>query len=224
MQLKKKLVAFVLAATMIVFFCVSVFATTKFDTSVFTGRDDISITYDDMTAITKVYSQVQLSGSGQTNISFGNRGIIMVIPYIGVIDTSYDSLDVFTLQFDYFGYDWVDLDEIYIKIGNNRYCFSNCYTSHSTEFEGLAHEIISFNLKNEAMPFIQDFIKHSDEEIKVRINGDGDSFDFVLTEDMKNSIILLYNLFVKGGGTRKSNLDNVSQGDQAIIMKNNMQL
>lgn len=224
MRMKKRIVSLALAAAIMISASVPALATGNFDKSVFNGRDDVNVSYDDMTAITKVYSQAQISGSTQSSINFGERGIIMVLPYIGIMDTSYDSLDVFTLQFDFFGHNWINLNEIIIKVGDNRYDFLNCYTSQSTDFNGLAHEVINFNLKNEVLPFIQDFVKHPDAEIKVRLCGDNDSFDFVLTDDMKNDVILLYNIFVKGNGTRKSNMDNISQIDQTTVMRNNIQL
>ena len=46
-----------------------------------------------------------------------------------------------------------------------------------------------------------DLIAHRDEEIRVRLQGDLRDIDFVLTDDVKNGIINIYNLYVAGGGT-----------------------
>ena len=211
--MKRKLISLVLAFFLTISISISAFASIGFNRSVFNGRDDILVSYDDMKGITRVYSQAE--ADGKTTINFESSGIIFV-------ESDNDSLDVFELSFDYFGNDWVNLNEILIKIGDKRYNFFDCNISHTTEYANLVHENISFYLKNESLSFIQDFIKHQNSEIKVRLDGSARSFDFVLTDDMKASVSLLYNLFYKGNGTRKSNMDNISSVDQTVVETNNL--
>ncbi len=218
--MKRKLISLVLALFLTISISISAFASIGFNCSVFNGRDDILISYDDMKGITRVYSQAE--ADGKTTINFESSGIIFVTPRIAIVESDNDSLDVFELSFDYFGNDWVNLNEISIKIGDKRYNFLDCNISHTTEYANLVHENISFYLKNESLSFIQDFIKHQNSEIKVRLDGSARSFDFVLTDDMKASVSLLYNLFYKGNGTRKSNMDNISSVDQTVVETNNL--
>lgn len=218
--MKRKLISLVLALFLTISIPISAFASIGFNRSVFNGRDDILVSYDDMKGITRVYSQTE--ADGKTTINFESSGIIFVTPRIAIVESDNDSLDVFELSFDYFGNDWVNLNEILIKIGDKRYNFLDCNISHTTEYANLVHENISFYLKNESLSFIQDFIKHQNSEIKVRLDGSVRSFDFILTDDMKSSVSLLYNLFYKGNGTRKSNMDNISSVDQTVVETNNL--
>lgn len=218
--MKRKLISLVLALFLTISISISAFASIGFNCSVFNGRDDILISYDDMKGITRVYSQAE--ADGKTTINFESSGIIFVTPRIAIVESDNDSLDVFELSFDYFGNDWVNLNEISIKIGDKQYNFLDCNISHTTEYANLVHENISFYLKNESLSFIQDFIKHQNSEIKVHLDGSARSFDFVLTDDMKASVSLLYNLFYKGNGTRKSNMDNISSVDQTVVETNNL--
>lgn len=41
--------------------------------------------------------------------------------------------------------------------------------------------------------------------------------EFVMTDDMKNSVINLYNLFVAGGGTKEKNMSLIERGDKMQV-------
>lgn len=220
-HMKKRLISFVLAVTIMVSVSLPAFAVKKFDTSVFSGRDDICVSYDDMTATTSVYPRADILGETYINL---DSGMIFIDPGIEITAISNVPLNVFFFGFRYFGYDWADLNEIIIKIGDNRYSFSNCFTSQSVEYDSLACESITFPLKTEALPFMQDFVEHQNDEIKVRLKGDTQSFDFVLTDDMKNCFILMFNLFTSGGGTDKANMQSISEVDQVVVRKNSSTL
>ena len=170
-----------------------------------------------MTATTSVYPRADILGETYINL---DSGMIFIDPGIEITAISNVPLNVFFFGFRYFGYDWADLNEIIIKIGDNRYSFSNCFTSQSVEYDSLACESITFPLKTEALPFMQDFVEHQNDEIKVRLKGDTQSFDFVLTDDMKNCFILMFNLFTSGGGTDKANMQSISEVDQVVVRKN----
>ncbi len=215
--MRKRIISLFIALSVAVSFALPSFAAGWFNKSVFNGRSDIIVSYDDIAATTFVYPNLDMFGPTFINLE---NGMIFVEPSIGIVDSSEDSLDAFVLNFRYFGNDWVNLNTIWIKVGNNRYSFRQCKPYQSI-FEGsLCHECIGFPLKNETLPFIQDFVQHQNEEIKVRLEGDDRNFDFVLTTDMKNCIICMYNLFVSGGGTRKSNLDNITPIDSVVIERN----
>lgn len=112
------------------------------------------------------------------------------------------------------------MESIIIKIGDNRYNFSNCYTSQSRVNDNTVMETIAIMMKRETVGFMNDLKDHKDEEIRVRINGTYETLDFSLTDEMKNEILTLYDLYAQGGGTRDSNLRSVTLIDPTIVAKN----
>lgn len=81
-------------------------------------------------------------------------------------------------------------------------------------------ETIAIMMKRETVGFMNDLKDHKDEEIRVRINGTYETLDFSLTDEMKNEILTLYDLYAQGGGTRDSNLRSVTLIDPTIVAKN----
>ena len=67
---------------------------------------------------------------------------------------------------------------------------------------------------------MNDFVKHRDEEIKVRINGTYTTLDFSLTDEMKSEILDLYALYDDGRGTRDANLRDITYTDSTSVYKN----
>lgn len=218
--MKRKFISLLLAFFLSISISISAFASAGFNRSVFNGRDDIAVSYDDSKKVTRVYTQDWIDG--KTSVDFKPRGLIITTPRIDTVEADNDSLDIFEFGFDYFGHNWANLNEISISINGTQYNFSECIISHTTEYENLVHESISFYLKNDSMPFMDYFVKHQSTEIKIRLIGKAQSFDFVLTDDMKSSILLLYDLFTKGNGTRKVNMDNIGVVDQTVIKANNV--
>ena len=134
MQLKKKIVSLALAATLLVSVPVSAFATTKFNQGVFDGRDDLRVVTDTMTGETSVVPTA-LDGDQMIIPVLDSGAVITVRPGIFLDDDK----DTFILMFDYLGVDWGKLNGIIIKIGDNRYSFTNCYSSRSID-DGFASE------------------------------------------------------------------------------------
>ena len=205
MQLKKRIVSLALAAMLLVTAPVSAFATTKFNQSVFDGRDDLRISTDIMAGETSVVPTALDDG----------QMIITVQPGI-FLD---DSKDTFILMFKYLGVDWAKLNGIIIKIGDNRYSFSNCYSSHSID-DGYASEYVAFCMKDQTTDMMKDFADHRDKEINVRLVGSAKSIDFVLTDTVKNTLLDMYDLYVAGGGMRSGNMYQISEFDQVYVEKN----
>ena len=67
------------------------------------------------------------------------------------------------------------------------------------------------------VPFMEDLIQHRDEEIKIRLYGEKKDVDFVMSKQMKDSLINLYDLYVAGGGTRAENLNPLSEVESMKI-------
>ncbi len=214
MQLKKRIVSLALAATLLISIPVSAFATAKFDQSVFDGREDIELVSDDMEGSTIALLAYQYDGSMTSIID--STSLITVKPglFLG------DAYDSYILSFDYLGPDFAGMNNIIVKIGDNRYSFTNCYTSRSVTGEGLISESISFFAKKETLDFMKDLADHQEDEIKIRINGSARTFDFTFSDSEKYGILNMYNLYISGGGTREANMYKLSEDDPVCITKN----
>lgn len=213
MRMKKKLVSLALAVVMMASVSMPALATSKFNMGVFDGRQDVTITSDDMSGKTGIC----LSGDEYDSvITFDDGSFLIVDPYLYLTD----SYDTYQLYFNCFESSLAGMDSIIIKIGDNRYNFSNCFTSYSAVDDNTIMETIGFMMKRETVDFMNDFAKHKDEEIKVRINGTYDTLDFSFTDEMKNEILTTYALYVQGGGTRDKNLRDLTDIDSTIVCKN----
>ena len=212
MQLKKKIVSLALAATLLV--PVSAFATTKFNQGVFDGRDDLRVVTDTMTGETSVVPTA-LDGDQMIIPVLESGAVITVRPGIFLDDDK----DAFILMFDYLGVDWAKLNGIIIKIGDNRYSFTNCYSSRSID-DGFASEYVAFYMKDQTAGMMKDLADHRDDEISVRLTGSAKSIDFVLTDTVKNTLLDMYDLYVAGGGTRSGNMYQISEFDPVHVEKN----
>lgn len=213
MRMKKKLVSLALAAVMMASVSMPALATSKFNMGVFDGRQDVSISSDEMTGKTSVFL---LGTSYDSHLTFDDGSFLIVNPYLYLTD----SYDTYQLYFNCFESSLADMDSIIIKIGDNRYNFSNCFTSYSAVDDNTIMETIGFMMKRETVDFMNDFAKHKDEEIKVRINGTYATLDFSFTDEMKNAILTMYALYVQGGGTRDKNLRNLTDIDSTVVRKN----
>lgn len=211
--MKKKLVSLVLVAAAVFSMCVPAFATKGFNKRVFDDHDNLQIITDDMEGETGVYLASQYDGSMSTFIS--SDTFITVRPRIFLNDR----YDFFILGFDYLGKSLAGMDSITFKIGDNRYTFSNCYTSRSYD-DGFFYETICFYMKKETTLFMKDFAKHRDDEIRVRINGSFQTIDFIFSDTEKANLLDLYDLYSSGKGTRETNLSKITNADQVIVAKN----
>lgn len=213
MRMKKKLVSLALAAVMMASVSMPALATSDFSMWVFDGRQDAFVYTDEMTGEVGVSL---LGTSYDSHLTFDDGSFLMVDPYLYLTD----SYDAYFLYFNCFESSLAGMDSIIIKIGDNRYNFSNCFTSYSAIDDTTIAETIGFLMKRETVDFMNDFAKHRDEEIKVRINGNYQTLDFSLTDEMKNAILTMYALYVQGGGTRDKNLRNLTDIDSTVVRKN----
>lgn len=213
MRMKKRIVSLALAAVVMASVSMPALATSKFNMGVFDGRQDVTITSDEMTGEIHVAPSAD---SYDSEITFDNGSRLTVVPIL-ILNDNYDS---YQLWFNCLEIIPTDMTSIIIKIGDNRYSFSNCYTTHYAINDDFSLEQIGFLMKRETVDFMNDFAKHRDEEIKVRINGNCQTLDFSLTDEMKNEILTTYALYVQGGGTRDKNLRDLTDIDTTIVCKN----
>lgn len=120
--MKKRLVSLALAALLLVAVPLSAFATSKFNTSVLSGRENVSISYfDEMTG--NVIAS--LTGDAyNSSVTFDNGTLLTVDPTICLND----SFDYYRFNFNCLETAPIGMTSIIIKIGDNRYSFTNCET------------------------------------------------------------------------------------------------
>ena len=121
--MKKRLVSLALAALLLVAVPLSAFATSKFNTSVLSGRENVSISYfDEMTGNVTA----SLTGDAyNSSVTFDNGALLTVDPTICLND----SFDYYRFNFNCLETAPIGMTSIIIKIGDNRYNFTNCATS-----------------------------------------------------------------------------------------------
>lgn len=211
----KKLISLILSAALVFSLSTPALATKKFDTSVFDGRNDILVSTDEMTGKTTVEPYVGLAGSSVER--FDDGSFVSVNPTLLLTD----SYDYFCIDFLYISRDISGMDSIIIKIGDNRYNLSNCYTTCSTIADNqIFCEEISFFMKKQLIPLMNDLIEHQNDEIKVRINGKYQTLNFSLNDEMKRLLLVMYDLYISGGGTREKNMHDITAFDKTVVSLN----
>ena len=213
--MKKRIVSFVVAVLLSAATAVSAFATSEFKVSAFQDVDDYQIDIDDMTGEISIGIKSLLNESEFVEI---DDYLLAFYPMV----TTNNDLDIFAFAVMYLGYQSENVNQIIVKIGDNRYFFSNVeldldgmpewYMSMLASY-GVVMELPFFAIDNRTIPFMQDLIQHRDEEIKVRLVGANREMEFVLTQAMKDGIIGLYDRYVIAGGTRQENMDKITQGN-----------
>ena len=118
------------------------------------------------------------------------------------------------LNLNYYGYSWMNINEIVFKIGDNRYFFTSDQGPINVRQEsysnGIVKEQLLIVLDANSISFMQDFIEHRDEEILVRFSGADSVMDFALTKEIKDATIGLYDRYVMAGGTQPESLQTVT--------------
>ena len=60
-------------------------------------------------------------------------------------------------------------------------------------------------------------IAHRNEEIKIHLQGRNRDVDFILTDEMKNGIINIWNLYSAGGGTSNASMKMADIGSDINV-------
>ena len=217
--MKKRIGSLVVAVLLSVATAVSAFATSEFKVSAFQDVDDYQIDIDDMTG------EISISIKSLLNESEFVGTDDYLLAFYPMVTTNND-FDMFLFAVMYLGYQSENINQVIVKIGDNRYFFSDVeldmdglpewYTSMIDSY-GVVMELPVFIIDNRTIPFMQDLIQHRDEEIKVRLVGANREMEFVLTQVMKDGIIGLYDRYVMAGGTRQENMDLITQGNTVNV-------
>lgn len=211
--MKKRFFSLLLALIFVMSCSLVSYASNGFNKAVFDNAPDVFVSKDEMTGELLAASESLLGDKG-TIIPESGGGCVMV--YSGVAIT--DDLNLDTIIFKYRADSWAFVDSVIIKIGNKRYKLENVDISRGTANNGLRGEDITIAINSKTLPMMADLIAHRDEEIKVRLEGEGRNVDFALTDDVKNGIINIYNLFAAGGGTSKASLKTIDLGSSKLTV------
>ena len=217
--MQKRIVSLAVAVLLSVAMAMSAFATSEFKVSAFQDVDDYQIDIDDMTG------EISISIKSLLNESEFVGTDDYLLAFYPMVTTNND-FDMFLFAVMYLGYQSENINQVIVKIGDNRYFFSDVeldmdglpewYTSMIDSY-GVVMELPVFIIDNRTIPFMQDLIQHRDEEIKVRLVGANREMEFVLTQAMKDGIIGLYDRYVMAGGTRQENMDLITQGNTVNV-------
>lgn len=215
--MKKRLVSLITISLLIVSLSLSTFAANGFNKAVFDNAADVTVTRDDMDG-TLMAMTTSLIGEKGIIAPEGQDERIQVYAGVGITD----SVNLLSIIFKDYSHDVANINGIIIKIGNKRYSFSGLNVSRDTlKGSGTYYigESTTIELTSKSIPMMTELIEHRDEEIRVRLQGTNRNVDFVLTDDIKNSIINLYNLYVAGGGTNAASMqiiDRVTKIDVTV--------
>lgn len=210
--MKKKVLAFLMAAGLCLTMSVSAFAAEGFNMSVFDQRDDMYITQDDMNGTITIVP-LYLANAADCLIEVNNKWIVNVF---ALVNNSPD-YDAGQIAFTCDGENWPNVYEVIVKIGEKRYSFKDLLIDQSILDNGLCTEMVMINWKTETIPFMQDLAKNKNEEIKVRLNSESGYIDFVLTQEIKDSVVNCFDLFVKAGGTREESMSWMDAEDATTV-------
>ena len=212
--MKKRIVSLAVAVLLSVAMAVSAFATSEFKISTFQDVNDYQITIDDMTGEGSIYIKSLLNESEFV------ENDDYALAFFPMVEINND-FDLFAFSVLYLGYQSENIDQVIVKIGDNRYFFSNVKLNIDNlpgfNMDGYKMELPTIIIDSRTISFMQDLIQHRDEEIKVRLVGTSKEMDFVLTQAMKDGIIGLYDRYVIAGGTRQENMDKITQGNTVDV-------
>lgn len=212
--MKKRIVSLAVAVLLSVAMAMSAFATSEFKVSAFQDVDDYQIDIDDMTG------EISISIKSLLNESEFVGTDDYLLAFYPMVTTNND-FDMFLFAVMYLGYQSENINQVIVKIGDNRYFFSNVKFNIDNlpgfNMDGYKMELPTIIIDSRTISFMQDLIQHRDEEIKVRLVGANREMEFVLTQAMKDGIIGLYDRFVMAGGTRQENMDLITQGNTVNV-------
>lgn len=202
--MKKKLLSIATALMLIISVSTAAYAADGFNKAVFDNSPDVFAVRDDMTGNLTVASESLL---GEKGIAIPESGGGYVVVYSGVSIS--DVMNGNSILFKYYADDWAFIDSVIVKIGNRRYKFDGIYVDRDVLSDASISEVAFIDLTSSVIPFMTYLIQHRTETVKVRLQGEDRDIDFTLTDDMKNGIINIYNLYVAGGGTSKASMKKI---------------
>lgn len=200
--MRKHLVAMLLTAGILFMNLLPVYAAAGFDSSVLKNAPDITVSaYEDGGNAYKISS---LQG-----VNFSSSKDLVLYFEVSVLEDN--TAEGYMLSFQYASYDLVlDIQEIKVEIDNKVYTFSNPASRMnllaSPSDRAIIQEAATIVIGQDSLSFMQDLMEHRNETVKVSLTGTEQELYFELPQNVKDSAIHMYNLYVQAGGTRAENL------------------
>ena len=202
--MKKRLIALTMVLLLTVSGTLAAYAADGFNKVVFDNAPDVFVVRDDMTGNLTAASDSLLGDKGTVTPETGG-GYVVVYSGVNISDT----FNLHSLLFKYYADDWAFINSVIVKIGSRRYKFNGIKVDRDVLQDASIREVAFIDLTSDVIPFMTYLIEHRDEVVKVRLQGKDRNIDFTLTDDMKNGIINIYNLYVAGGGTSKTSMKKI---------------
>lgn len=185
------------------------FAAGSFDISVFENVNGIEISRDDMKDAT--YIDMNRDADSWRD-AFFDPGLsdYYYCSFYPSIRINSSGVAVMRWFCDFFGEDWAFIDEIIIKVGDNRYSFSGVDIDRNVVDHGDVLEELGIVFGDEHLAFLQDFAAHcEDGPIKVRLCGDNYDVDFTMSDSMVKWLKTFITLYDEAGALNASYLSDV---------------
>lgn len=208
--MKKKILILIL--TLIIFSGISLscFATnnSSFDSSVFDGQDDIEVNYTKKgteVCVPSLYEKLGIPSSDY-------KEFFSVYPEVFISDSS----STFDLKIRYDRLSgWLNMDGASIKINDLTYKIKSKVGEKERYKNGVYVESCYLYLTLDTIDFFEALSKNKDEPVFVTINC-AEEPSFELSQNYKDSIVKLYNLYCEAGGTNPSNMLSITNLHQKL--------
>lgn len=197
----KRFLSMLLVISLVLF---SATALAEFDSSVFAGVDNVFVSIDDMEGVG--YIDLTSKEPCFFDPNYSKYKYCAFYPSVRIDEKGTGVLRMFG---SFYGEDWAFFDSMIIKIGNNRYTFSEIYNDRNVVEHAEVNEELAIVMDSTTEVFVRDFIENADGEIKVRWCGDKYNVDFTMTDTMKSSFKTFFEKYIEAGGYDSSNIDNV---------------
>lgn len=198
--------------TIIALILLTIPALAEFNSDVFKEIDNVSVNIDDM------------EGAGYIDLdslkpcffdpNYSEYKYCAFYPSVRVNNTGVGVLRLFG---SFWGRKWALIDTMIIKIGDNRYTFSDVHSERDTGDHEEINEELAIVMDSTTEVFVKDFIEHSDGEIKVRWKGEKYNVDFVMTDSMKATFKVFFEKYIEAGGYNPDNITVVTINSHMTI-------
>lgn len=205
--MKKKISALIMAILLVFSIPMAALAASGFNKAVFYGRDELKITNKNDGTTSIVVKSTDTSNS----MIPVNGAIFTVTPEV----VSDDSFQTYYIHITYIGTDWENATGFSFIMDGKTYKFETMIgekyrTKAVGNVKSLCVEKQTYVANWDTIQLMTDFAANfMDKDIKVRVDGDR-QYEFSLTDEQKNNIVHLFNLYVAADGTRDSNMDKIT--------------
>lgn len=201
--MKKRIISLLITFAMVSTCVLPAIAASGFDREVMRNGADICIEADEMEGY-EGYIVESLKKEKYTS----NSALIQCFPMV----VSQQDADFYDICIKIYTLNRFPVDEVIFKVGNHRYVFSQIkgFDCGDKKTEDVYNHTLIFMLDSYSLTLIDDIVKNQNQDVKVRIKGNDQNLDFTLSNEMKDAIINLYNLYAQAGGLRESNINVIS--------------